>query len=80
MKRAAISPPLRMSPPCCLQRPTKPTAQAERQKREADTAARDAATETEHRALGLLAEALDTPTPPAHTKAPKADPVAEAEH
>jgi len=55
-------------------------AQAAREKREADTAAHDAATHTEQRALGLMADALArTPPAPAATKPPKPDPIAEAE-
>ena len=51
-------------------------AQSARRKREADPATRDAATATEQRALGLLAEALDR-APPAEPTTP--DPIAEAE-
>jgi hypothetical protein len=51
-------------------------AQSARRKREADPATRDAATATEQRALGLLAEALDR-APPAEPATP--DPIAEAE-
>ena len=51
-------------------------AQTARRKREADPAARDAATATEQRALGLLAEALDR-APPVEPTMP--DPIAEAE-
>jgi hypothetical protein len=57
-------------------------AQAARETREASAAARDAATQTEHRALGLMADALahaappPAPVPPAD---PRPDPIAEAE-
>jgi len=57
-------------------------AQAAREKHEADPAARDAATQTEHRALELMAEALaHTPPAPATAAAepPKPSPIAAAE-
>ena len=54
--------------------------QAAREKRGADTAASDTAGHTEHRALGLMAEALaHPPPPPAQPETPNPDPIAEAE-
>jgi hypothetical protein len=56
-------------------------AQAVREKREADPAARDAATQTEHRTLGLMADALVN-APLAATAAespPQPSPITEAE-
>jgi hypothetical protein len=63
--------------------------QAERIKREADTAARDAAAETEHRAIGLMADALAHTAPasappepasePTPATSPQPTPIAEAE-
>ena len=60
--------------------------QTARQTREADPAARDAATQAEQRALRLLAEALAqtppelTPQAPQAPQTPPPDPIAEAEH
>jgi hypothetical protein len=54
------------------------TAQAARHTRETDPASQQTATETEHRALGLLAEAL-AQTPPAQPQSTPPDPIAEAE-
>jgi len=54
--------------------------QAAREKRGADTAASDTAGHTEHRALGLMAEALaHPPPPPAQPHPPNPAPIAEAE-
>ena len=65
--------------------------QAARQKRGADPAASETAGHTEHRALGLMAEALAHPPPPPAPAQPQTpnpdpvadpnpDPIAEAEH
>jgi hypothetical protein len=54
--------------------------QLDREKRATDTAARDAAQDTENRALALAAQALDrAPPAPAPASPPTPDPVAEAE-
>ena len=55
-------------------------AQAAREKREADPTACDAATQTEHRALGLMAHALaHAPLAPVPAQPPQSNPIAEAE-
>lgn len=55
-------------------------AQAARETRAADTAASDAATETERRALGLMADALaQAPPASAPKQPPQRDPIVEAE-
>jgi hypothetical protein len=55
-------------------------AQAGREKRDTDEAASDAATETEQRVLGLMADALSAvPRTPASEPPPQPDPIAEAE-
>jgi hypothetical protein len=54
--------------------------QSARQLRGADTVARDAAAQSEHRALQPMAEALATAPAPAQSEAPQSDPIIEAEH